>query len=223
MKKHTVSSLFPILLLLMGISFYSCNNSPSGKKEQSSVQQEYPLTLVPDTLGDTLRWHAEMNDGKGFTILEDKSMGYSISNILIFPEGFGNHDTILVEASDPVETVYVTDLDGDGKEELFLVTRSAGSGGYAGVLGYSSRKDTRPEKITIQDLPGSSKVPDKIRKGLRGHEEIVFKDKAMIISFPLYLEGDSNAEPSGGDASVTFQLANVNGSLQMQITGSESK
>ena len=92
MKKLICFVFMNILFSALVIFFPSCQHPSRGNTD-------YPLTLSSDTMAlDTLRWHATMDDGKGFTILEDKSMGYSISNILIFPEGFGNNDTILTEA-----------------------------------------------------------------------------------------------------------------------------
>ena len=224
MKKHSSVPFFLILFFVI-TTVYSCKNTPAGEKEKGEavVEQGYPLTLTPDTLGDSLRWHAALHGGKGFTVVEDKSLGYSISNILILPEGFDNKDTIRIEGSDPVEKVYVTDLDGDGKEELFLVTRSAGSGAYAGVTGYGTVRENRPQKIDIGDLTESDKVPEKIKKGLRGHEEIRFDKNSMIISFPLYREEDPNAEPTGGEASVTCHLVTTDGKLQLQCVSAESK
>lgn len=203
--------------------FPGCKQGTATSEATADTPENYPYLLSADTLGDTLQWKVSLQDGKAFTILEDKSMGYSISNILVLPSGFGQNDSLLFEGSDPVENIYVTDLDEDGYAELFIVLRSAGSGAYAGLTGFAVRPDWAPVEISTEDFSESETVPEKIKKGYRGHDEIRFEKDAMVVTFPLYREEDPNADPTGGEATLIYKLAPVNGKPLLKIQKAEAK
>ena len=153
------------------------------------------LTTVT-AFGNTKKEMALKNGGK--LIVTETGEG-SLRNTKL--ELVGNSQTRTVELKDidPISDVKVTDLNGDGTEEIFLVTTNAGSGSYGTLYGYSSK------------ALAPIKVPEiKNDKGYMGHDVFTFEAKRILRSHPIYKEGDSNANPTGGKFSVGYTLGSDN-------------
>lgn len=43
-------------------------------------------------------------------------------------------------------------------------------------------------------------------EGFMGHNQFSIEDNNLINSFPIYLEGDTNSNPQGGQRKVEYQL-----------------
>jgi hypothetical protein len=80
---------------------------------------------------------------------------------------------------------------------------SAGSGSYATPIGYSANNKRSLSEIYFPPISG-----DPINsKGYMGHDELEVVEGVVAHRFPLYREGDSNANPTGKTRQLQYKLA----------------
>ena len=205
------SILMLSLFFLMLISVSCASNSSNTLQEQESIDpaQKSNSTTV-------LRKEYLTKSGKTFLILQDTSLGASVSKVQIILRGFSDLEyRINLGAIDPVQDVLQSDLDGNGYEELFIITQSAGSGSYGTLYGFVSIEDTMVSRIEF--IPSSAKSD----YNYMGHDAFSIEDNYLIHTFPLYKESDANANPSGGYAKMFYTLQQVNGTWQLQFEKQE--
>jgi hypothetical protein len=104
----------------------------------------------------------------------------------------------------------VEDLNGDGLPELLIFEQSAGSGSYGSVWAWSvsRRGSLLPIRLGAMSSRDST--------GYRGHDKFAVVESNLVRRFPIYLPGDTNAQPNGGTRQVTYKLVpgGVAGQLQ---------
>ncbi|MES2213525.1 MAG: hypothetical protein V4473_01630 [Patescibacteria group bacterium] len=97
------------------------------------------------------------------------------------------------------------DVTGDGIEEAVIDYRTCnnGTGGGESEV-YTLDKAGNLVNITPNSTKLSMSDYEKILEGTRGHGYFDIKDSKLILTYPLYVDGDSNASPSGGTRTITF-------------------
>ncbi|MBC8327711.1 MAG: hypothetical protein H8E31_03090 [Planctomycetes bacterium] len=120
---------------------------------------------------------------------EAASIG-SYAVIVRWPDGPA--DRIAGERDGSVNAVWFTDLDQDGRGEVVVSMSSAGSGSYGQLQGWRRGEDGLWRLI---ELPGLD--PDQA-VGYRGHDRFELVDGVLRREFPVFLEPDANAAPTGG-------------------------
>lgn len=102
----------------------------------------------------------------------------------------------------PVE-LWEADLDANGRSELLLACRSAGSGSHLALTLLRRRSGRGWEAQRLPPFVGVS--------GHLGHERLEVRSGAagdlVELEYPIYLPDDANARPTGGHARVTLDLA----------------
>ena len=114
-----------------------------------------------------------------------------------------DNSPITREVDGEVVFAEVADLDVDGSPEVYIYVRSAGSGPYGSLvaLAANNRKSLADIYLpTIADDP-------KAAKGYLGHDEFRVVESTLVRRFPVYREGDSNAQPTGGMRQIQYKLA----------------
>jgi len=201
-----------ILLSLISLYFLSCANTSENSSvddtpdiEQKSEEPTRPAVVEVKNF--------RTKSKKQFTVVE-KKVGESASKITVLGTGFPNSQEIFrLEDIDPKETGFLEDLDDDGFEELYLITRSVGSGSYATIFGYASYKDLSYGPIYIPDPIEN----DPNFAGYMGHDRINIIDSQLVREFPVYKEGDTNSEPSGGIRILKYALEKGEASYILKI------
>lgn len=112
----------------------------------------------------------------------------------------GVKDRVEAERGGMIGGVWLADLVGDEQPELVVAVSSAGSGSYGEVHAYE-RRGVRLTRIPIMPLD------DRHRAGYMGHDVFSVEDGRLLRSFPVYSEGDANAEPTGGNAAFWYSFA----------------
>jgi hypothetical protein len=148
--------------------------------------------------------------GKKIIVKETHPEGLSSSTIEIIPSDFRNSHAVILEKTDPVSGIELTDLDNDGFEELFIFTQSAGSGSSGSVYGYASDKDERLVKIGIEPASEEEYSEGGDLEGYMGHDSYHFEKGMLVREFPVYRNTDSNAIPTGGTKKVYYTYKNFN-------------
>jgi hypothetical protein len=114
----------------------------------------------------------------------------------------GKLGPIEVEADGTITNVEVEDLNADGYPEIYVYVNSAGSGSYGSLIAYASNRNRSLSEIYLPPLEDD---PDASR-GYMGHDTFAVGEGALLRRFPVYREGDTSAEPSGGTRQVQYRL-----------------
>ncbi len=112
----------------------------------------------------------------------------------------GTKGTIQAERDGTIDGVWLVDLDSSGTPELVVATSVVGSGAYGDLQVYQRAGGA----LTRLDMPP---LDDPSTSGYMGHDVFSIRDGRIYRSYPLYREGDSNAEPTGGNAVFWYSLA----------------
>lgn len=125
--------------------------------------------------------------------------GGSERNISIAPAGFEEDNTIVSRTTfGEVVGSEIADLDGNGFPEVYVFVRGAGSGSYGEVIAYASNKNKSMSEVYLSELSNSS--------GYMGHDIFTLEGNFLLRKFPVYKDGDSNAEPTGGVRQIRYKL-----------------
>ncbi len=145
--------------------------------------------------------------GKVFVVEVDHSAGASICTITISPQKFTAVNNVhRIENTDPLKDIFLADLDNNGFEEIYLVTQSAGSGSYASIYGLASNKDKSATPVYVRPISEKQKEKGGLFEGFMGHNSFKVEEGKLFNSFPVFKEGDSNANATGGTRTVEYQL-----------------
>jgi len=171
------------------------------------------LLLIEDQNVTTLTTQS----GKIFTVKEDKSIGASQSILMVETEGFPNtRETFQFGTVDPVEKVFLADLDKNGFEELYITTRSAGSGSYSHIYGLASNQDLSATPFYFTEIPEAELEQGGKFEGYRGHNKFYLENDMLVNEFPVYLSNDVNSNPMGGIRKIHYQLVKGEASWILQ-------
>ena len=183
-------------LLIILILSVACENS---KRQQNKLEKSEEANLTSTEY--------KTQSGKVFIVHIDHSMGESICDVKIETKGFSAHNTTHnLGGVDKIEKVYLADLDGNGFEEIYVITRSAGSGSYSNIYGIASNNDKSATAIYVQPISEKQTEKGELFEGFMGHNQFRLKDNKLVNSFPIYLEGDTNLNPTGGQREIQYQL-----------------
>lgn len=143
--------------------------------------------------------------GKTFIIEETHPNGESLSTITVTGKGFLEAPVITFEKN-KLERVFLSDLNMDGFEELYIVTQSAGSGSYGDVTAIISDQDMTLSKVDLPEVAPEEKLPGGLFEGYEGHDSYSIRDNFLVRSFALYNATDTNSTPTGAKGDVEYVL-----------------
>ena len=99
-----------------------------------------------------------------------------------------------------IQDCWMTNIDADASAEVLVFTRSAGSGGYAHLYVYElAGNELSPANIPDPDAS--------LMGGYQGRDTYEIMDGRLLRTFPVYLEGDANCCPGGGERRIEFNGA----------------
>lgn len=131
--------------------------------------------------------------------------GKSIANLYLKTDRFKQDVNLIIEDQDPLENVLLYDLNLDGNDEVFLFTRSAGSGSYAGLISFLSNRNTLLP-IKLPEIKEEDLNEKGCFHGYKGHDVFELFESELIRKFPIYNDGDPNSTPTGGNRIIIYQL-----------------
>jgi len=133
------------------------------------------------------------------------SGGGSIRQLSIQPKGLEiDNQNIALEIDGEVVNAEIADLNSDGFPEILIYTMSAGSGSYGNVLGYSVNNGKSISQIYFPDIFKNKEASI----GYMGHDEFAVIETSLARRFPIYKEGDTNNNPTGGTRQIQYKLKN---------------
>ena len=127
----------------------------------------------------------------------------SINQVIVRAESpEGTLGPMQFEADGTITNVEVGDLNADGYPEIYVYINSAGSGSYGSLVAYASNRNKSLSEIY---LPSFEDDPA-ILQGYMGHDEFAIGEGTLVRRFPIYLEGDTNAQSTGGTRQIQYKL-----------------
>jgi hypothetical protein len=193
MKRVTLSVLF---VVAMSVSTVGPVHASQSKDSATDVSKAY-----------------RTKTGKTIIVSETHPVGRSLSTIEIRTKGFEHNFQAVYEDMDPISDVFVADLDGNGFDEIYIVTTAAGSGSYGGVLGFASNKDKSLSMIHFPEV----QMGDKHFDGYMGHDTFTIEGRKLVRIFPVYTKGDTNEKPTGGRRKLVYGLVPGEAMWQLRI------
>lgn len=110
----------------------------------------------------------------------------------------------------------IEDLNSDGSPEVLIYTKSDGSGSYGNVIGFSVNNKKSMSQIYFPPITDNKELS----KGYMGHDEFTIVETTLAQRFPIYKEGDSNANPTGGTRQITYKLVDGEASRKFVVKNS---
>ena len=156
--------------------------------------------------------------GKTIIISQTHPAGQSLSTIEISTKDFDHNYKEIYQDRNPISDVFVADLDGNGFDEIYIITISAGSGSYGTVLGFASNKDKSLSMINYPEIQKG----DENFEGYMGHDIFKIEDQKLVRIFPIYNEGDTNQNPTGGTRKLVYGLYPGEAMWQLKVEKSET-
>ena len=197
-KKLSLSIFLVVAVSVSAVGLIFCSDTKSGSSE---APKEY-----------------KTKTGKTIRISETHPAGQSLSTIEISTKDFEHNYSEIYQDRDPISDVFVADLDGNGFDEIYIITTSAGSGSYGTVLGFSSNMDKSLSMINFPEI----QKKDKNFEGYMGHDTFKIEDQKLVRIFPIYKEGDTNQNPTGGTQKLVYGLYPGEAMWQLKIEKSET-
>jgi hypothetical protein len=139
----------------------------------------------------------------GVTFIVTCDNDSSLNQLSIVPAGLEIDNTAITQDVDgQVVGAEVADLDANGSPELYVYVRSAGSGSYGSLVAYAANNRKSLSGIYLPPVADNATMA----KGYMGHDEFAVVENRLVQRFPIYLDGDTNAKPTGGTRQIHYKL-----------------
>jgi len=183
-------------IAVLGTVLMLAGCAPHEERTTAPAPAPAPARPAPAGFDRTLELH-------GITFRVTCPNDSSLNKVTITPAGLATDNAPVVRDADgTVVGAEVADLNVDGSPEIYVYVQSAGSGSYGSLIALSANG-----KKSLSDifLPPVADNPEASR-GYMGHDEFAVVESTFVQRFPLYREGDANAQPSGGTRQLQYKL-----------------
>lgn len=190
------------IALIVASTFISCKNEQEKTSKEQVENNEVLITkeTVQDAQDTTFQKSLTLQD----ISFDISATGEgSMSRLSIQPKGLElNNEKIRLEIEGQVTNAEIEDLNSDGFPELLIYTVSAGSGSYGNVIGYSVNNGKSVSPIYFPPLSQNKEAS----QGYMGHDEFAIIETTLARRFPIYKDGDTNNNPTGGTRQIAYKL-----------------
>lgn len=208
MKKIIYSVLSLITLgLLAYTSYYAYSQIGANTPPVTATSTEM---VASSTLEVQNKKTFTTKTGKTIDVVETNPTGASLSTITITPMGFATNTQIILEKNKLTDT-FLVDINGDGFDELVIITTAQGSGGYGEATIFTTSKDEGLTRVLIKDMTEDETRPGALFEGYRGHDVFGIENTALMREFPTYNASDTESNPTGAKKKVYYTLHESNG------------
>jgi len=184
--------------------FWSYHGDFTYYKDDAKICSYVAPVKISSTSSGSL-YTVTSKSGKILKVEVNNSESASINKVDIISKYFKEDISIKME-TDPITDVFLTDLDKNGYEELYLITTSAGSGSYGKIYAFISVMDIRIIQRSIPEISEDETKKGAQFEGYMGHDTFYVKDSLIVREFPLYKEKDSNVNPTGKIKRIFYTL-----------------
>jgi len=188
----------------------------SGNKTDDSQELSDTTMVIPMT---DLATANELKSSTGITWVVRKTpmLDSSLVNVSVEVNGIAG-ETLPIDFGeiDPVIDVHLDDLDNDGFQEIYIITRSKGPRAYGTVLGMYSSRDTSVSVISYEGATPYQMKEGGAYEGYRGQDHFRFGPGELTNTFPVYKIDDDDNNPTGGNRTVAYELAKGQASILLR-------
>ena len=197
--KHLKKILLVLLVTLTTIGCKNDKDKPNTEKsgieetlkEDKSIQKDKKIVFQKTLTLQNISFDIKTT-GEG-----------SISQLSMQPKGLEmDNQNIALQIDGQVVNAEIEDLNSDGFPEILIYTMSIGSGSYGNVIGYSVNKGKSISQIYFPELSDNKEASN----GYMGHDEFAIIETSLARRFPIYKEGDTNNNPTGGTRQIEYKL-----------------
>jgi hypothetical protein len=197
--------------VFIGLLVCSCNNSRGNSQGLKGMADSIP-ELSTDTFHVTLQM-----DSVTFIVSCPNNSSLNIMTVEVICQDKETEDQ-RIEIDGTVTNALIADSDKNGHPELYCFVASAGSGSYGKVYGFASTKSQGLSIITLPEIIDD----DQLSAGYRGHDQFSMEDNFLMRRFPVYRPDDSNAEPTGGNRLIMYELVSHEKGFFLKPVGFEN-
>lgn len=196
-------SSFVLCVLLMSCSFSKNEkNSASDatvKEVIDSVQQEISFNKELTYPGSKISFRVNTKE----------------DTLMIQPSGLSlSYETLYHDITGyTVINAEIGDLNIDSYPEMFVYLTSDGSGSYGKLIGYSVNNGKSVSQVYLPEISENKEVSI----GYMGHDEMAIVENSFCQRFPIYKDGDSNANPTGGMRQIQYKLVDGENGRTLKI------
>lgn len=203
-------------LFILFFLFIACKQEKT-TPESDQVTTEKEMSADPGNSDDIQKSIFTTSTGKSIELITHKKSN-SLNDLKIIPLDFENtKDTFSISDSDPLQDVWIKDLDKNGYDEIYLITFSSGSGSYGTIYGYASNQDLSMTPVYVPEISENDLLPEGDYYGYMGHDSIYVANNKIYRKYPIYKEGDANCCPSGGNKILQYELQQGEASWILRI------
>lgn len=193
-------------LLSFFLFFIACKQDKSTPVSSQEMTEKKMLPSNSEYSDNFEKTVYTTSTGKSIELIT-YSKSSSINDFAVVAVDFPNSkDSLIIKDSDPFQEAVLKDLDANGYDELYIMTRSVGSGSYASIFGFASNQDLSLTSIYLPDISENDIQKGNPFYGYMGHDSIYFNETRLFRKFPIYNEGDANCCPTGGNKILSYQL-----------------
>ena len=193
-----------VLTLVCALSIIACKNE-QGNIEVESIKNNEVLSIENPIQEEQNIVFQKTLTLQNITFDISTTGEGSIRELTIQAKGLDIDDQkITVELDGQVVNAEIEDLNSDGSPEILIYTISAGSGSYGNVIGYSVNNGKSVSQIYFPEISENKEASS----GYMGHDEFAIIETTLARRFPVYKDGDTNNNPTGGARQIEYKLKN---------------
>lgn len=191
-----------VLATAILLSLAACGEKPADTAPAADTPAAAPAeaAAAPEAAKPGFKKEFELN---GIRFVVEATNEGSMNNLTITPSGLSDvNDVISREIDGSVTNAEIGDINADGSPEIYVWVNSAGSGSYATPIGYASNNNKSMSEIYFPPISEDAVNS----KGYMGHDEFAVVEGVVAQRFPIYKDGDTNAQPSGKMRQLQYKL-----------------
>ena len=191
-----------VLAAAILLSLAACSEKPADTAPAADTAAAAPVeaAAAPEAAKPGFKKEFELN---GIRFVVEATNEGSMNNLTITPSGLSEvNDVISREIDGSVTNAEIGDINADGSPEIYVWVNSAGSGSYATPIGYSANNKKSMSEIYFPPISDDAVNS----KGYMGHDEFAVVEGVVAQRFPIYKDGDTNAQPSGKMRQLQYKL-----------------
>ncbi len=192
-----------VLTLAISLSLTACIIPSGSKPAVAKPASASPGSPATTKIADNTTGFDRTLTEQGVTFHVTSPNAASINPLRIQPSGLKADNTLIerqIEGS--VTNAEVADLNIDGSPELYVYVTSAGSGSHGSLVAYSANKGKSLSEIYLPPLEEDKTAA----QGYMGHDEFAVVENTLVRRFPVYKDGDTNSQPTGGTRQIQYKL-----------------
>jgi hypothetical protein len=192
-----------------GLLYFYCSGGASIAGTYQKINEQIDQNQI-----DKTKFNRVFNlQDVGFNVSSKEKAGKNTLTIFTFGLQEREYNKTFNIDGEEVTNAEIGDLNSDGSPELFVFTQSVGSGSYGNVYAFSVNNKKSMSQVYFQPTTENSEI----NKGYMGHDEFSLVENTLGQRFPIYKEGDTNAEPTGGTRQVSYKLVEGEAMRKLEV------